>query len=58
MHRYIYNAVTLQLGDSSTEFWLGVESPERLDLAEYPDFIPADGMSEAELSVVQGWTTL
>lgn len=58
MARYITRVVVLETVDDAREYWLGIEADEELDLTEWEDLIPADGMTAAELSVVRRWITV
>lgn len=55
MNRYIFRAMTLEIGNGSTELWLGIESSEPLNL---PDLIPADDMTPDELAIVRRWIVI
>lgn len=58
MPRYITRMAVLETADGATEFWLGIIADADVDLSEWDDLIPADGMTADELSVVSRWLEL
>lgn len=55
IHRYIFRVASVCMMSSAIEIWLGIITEEPIDLTEWDDLIPADGMSDEELSVVKRW---
>lgn len=57
MPKHIFLAFTLGVGEG-TEYWYGLESIEGEDLSHIEkefELIPADGMTEDELSIIRKW---
>jgi hypothetical protein len=56
--RYIYRAAVISGAERSVELWVGLIASELIDLTSWPAVIPADGMTDEELSVVKKWVVV
>ncbi len=58
MHRYIVRVAVLEVGPAPVELWLGIVAAEPIDSSEWPDIVPADGMTDEELAIVKRWVAV
>ncbi len=54
-HRYVVRVCAIAMASGGREFWIGLESDEPLNVLEWDDLIPADDMTNEELSIVKSW---